>query len=203
MTDKRAMILNVAEELFGEHGYEGTSTRMLATKAGVNVAMISYYFGSKEKLFEALVEERTRFMREHLQFLNRNVEDSWEKIELAIEAYVDRIFSNHRFHRILYREISLQQRNVMSENIVEILYKSSAEFRKIITDGQAKKDFADVDVELTCATIMGTISKVALSSKFSCKMIGASDEDSFYSPENALRLKKHLKDLIRIYLKPR
>ena len=53
---KREQILEVAEELIAENGFSGTSVRALAAKAGINVAMISYYFGSKEKLFEALVE---------------------------------------------------------------------------------------------------------------------------------------------------
>ncbi|MES1161400.1 MAG: TetR family transcriptional regulator, partial [Bacteroidota bacterium] len=50
MSDKREHILIVAEELFGENGFDGTSVRDIAHKAGVNLAMISYYFGSKEKL---------------------------------------------------------------------------------------------------------------------------------------------------------
>ena len=62
IVDKRQQILDAAVELFAEHGFEATSTRMLAAHAGVNVAMINYYFGSKEKLFEALVEDRTTAM---------------------------------------------------------------------------------------------------------------------------------------------
>ncbi|HNO01068.1 MAG TPA: TetR family transcriptional regulator, partial [Chitinophagaceae bacterium] len=39
-----------AEKLFAEKGYNGTSVRDIAEKAGINLAMVSYYFGSKEKL---------------------------------------------------------------------------------------------------------------------------------------------------------
>jgi len=56
-TDKRAHILTVAEQLFAEQGFDGTSVRDIAQGANVNLAMISYYFGSKEKLLEALIEE--------------------------------------------------------------------------------------------------------------------------------------------------
>ena len=53
ITDKKEQILEVAEELFAEYGFEGTSVRELAKKAKVNVAMISNYFGSKEQLINA------------------------------------------------------------------------------------------------------------------------------------------------------
>ena len=44
--------MEAAEELFAEKGFSGTSVRDIADAADVNVAMISYYFGSKEKMLE-------------------------------------------------------------------------------------------------------------------------------------------------------
>src|SRR5204862_1851523 len=101
---KRELILEAAEGLFAEHGYEGTSVRRLAKKAHVNIAMISYYFGSKEKLFESLVEYRAGTVREKLQSLNKKEYDPLKKIELLVDMYVNRIFDNHLFHKILQRE---------------------------------------------------------------------------------------------------
>ena len=51
---KQMQIINVAEKLFAEKGFAATSVRDIANEADVNVSMISYYFGSKEKLAEAL-----------------------------------------------------------------------------------------------------------------------------------------------------
>src|SRR5215467_3557267 len=100
--DKKQHILQTAEELFAEKGFEGTSIRELSRKAKTNIAMISYYFGSKEKLFEALIENRTSFMRERLEGLNRNSQlEPLEKIDLVIDSYVERICLNQRFHRIM------------------------------------------------------------------------------------------------------
>ena len=59
--DKREHILAVAEKLFGDQGFDGTSVRDIAQHANVNLAMISYYFGSKEKLLEALLEQRANY----------------------------------------------------------------------------------------------------------------------------------------------
>ena len=44
-------LLDAAEELFCEHGFEGTSVRELAASANCNIASVNYYFGGKEKLY--------------------------------------------------------------------------------------------------------------------------------------------------------
>lgn len=53
--DTRRRIVEAAIELFAVHEYEGTSTRMLAEQADVNLPAIQYYFGSKEGLYRAAV----------------------------------------------------------------------------------------------------------------------------------------------------
>lgn len=45
-------LLDMAERLFCEHGFKGTSIRDIASLAGCNIASVNYYFGSKEKLYE-------------------------------------------------------------------------------------------------------------------------------------------------------
>jgi AcrR family transcriptional regulator len=45
-------LLDVAEGLFCDHGFKGTSIRDIASSAGCNIASVNYYFGSKEKLYE-------------------------------------------------------------------------------------------------------------------------------------------------------
>jgi len=56
--ETRTRILDVAEELFMQHGFEGTSMRVLTAKAGVNLAAVNYHFGSKDALIEALFRRR-------------------------------------------------------------------------------------------------------------------------------------------------
>jgi AcrR family transcriptional regulator len=48
-------LLLTARELFSRHGYDGTSVRMITTRAGVNLGAITYHFGSKEALYAAVV----------------------------------------------------------------------------------------------------------------------------------------------------
>ena len=54
----KSRILDAAEALFMEHGFEGTSLRLITTAADVNLAAVNYHFGSKEELFQAVLTRR-------------------------------------------------------------------------------------------------------------------------------------------------
>jgi AcrR family transcriptional regulator len=54
--DSKQRILQTARDLFGQHGYSGTTVRAIATAAGVDPAMVFYFFGTKQGLFAAAIE---------------------------------------------------------------------------------------------------------------------------------------------------
>lgn len=70
--DTRERILDVAERLFMESGYEGTSMRMITGVADVNLAAVNYHFGSKEALMREVFRRRLQWLnRERLLALDR------------------------------------------------------------------------------------------------------------------------------------
>jgi AcrR family transcriptional regulator len=84
--ETRTRILDAAEELFMQHGFEGTSMRLLTAKAGVNLAAVNYHFGSKDALIEALFRRRLDPMNaERIAALDRLEDFSAENI---IRAFV-------------------------------------------------------------------------------------------------------------------
>jgi AcrR family transcriptional regulator len=202
VADKKEHILQVAEVLFAENGFEGTSIRDLAARADVNLAMISYYFGSKEKLFEELVLRRTSYMRQMMQQLNSADTDPWHKIYTIIDLYVDRILSNVTFHKIMFREMSMELRSEMNSTICDTVSQNAIQFAKIINDGIERKVFKKGDVPLTIASIIGTINHSTLSKKLVCQVLNANPESyTINSEEHKTRLKKHLKQMITDHLK--
>src|SRR4249920_1603685 len=72
--DTKTRILDAAEQLFMEHGFEATSLRSLTTAAGVNLAAVNYHFGSKEELFQMALTRR-------LDPMNQERIDLLEKLE--------------------------------------------------------------------------------------------------------------------------
>ena len=70
--DTKTRILDAAEQLFMEHGFEATSLRSLTSAASVNLAAVNYHFGSKEELFQAVLTRRLDPMnQERIDLLER------------------------------------------------------------------------------------------------------------------------------------
>ncbi|MDC7824355.1 TetR/AcrR family transcriptional regulator [Pseudomonas sp. BLCC-B13] len=57
-TVQREQLLSIATDLFAQQGIQATRLRAIAERAGVTPALLNYYFGNKERLVEAMVEER-------------------------------------------------------------------------------------------------------------------------------------------------
>ncbi|HEV3008112.1 MAG TPA: TetR family transcriptional regulator, partial [Burkholderiales bacterium] len=82
-------ILDAAEELFMQHGFEGTSMRHLTARAGVNLAAVNYHFGSKHALIEAVFRRRLDPMNtERIAELERLETNNNLSPESIIRAFV-------------------------------------------------------------------------------------------------------------------
>lgn len=199
--DKRAHILSVAEELFADNGFDGTSVRDIAQLANVNLAMISYYFGSKEKLLEALIEDRAGYTLGILEELNKNQTlTPWEKIDRQVEFYVEKILGNFKFHCILSQQYK-STRPEIKELLINIKLRNLEQIKQVIADGQKKKVFRKVDVELTMASVFGTLTHITNSKALYCRLMKIDDtDDANYRKKIAPRLKTHLKQMMRAHL---
>lgn len=66
-TDTRERILDTAEHLLAEHGYDRVSVRDITGKAGINLALVTYHFGTKERLLECVIERRAEVLNKERQ----------------------------------------------------------------------------------------------------------------------------------------
>lgn len=201
MTTKET-IIESAFKLFSVKGFEGTSVRAIAADAGVNVAMINYYFGSKEKLFESVVEYRSLSLKGVLSDLVNNQSLSpIEKIDIIIDQTIERKLSNTLFHHILHRELSLEHRPQLREAISDILLKNMDPVKTIIKNGIEDGEFKQVDVALTITTMLGTIHYLLTSDIMCRKILGKKAGFSpFQNKQLKKRLSEHTKQLMRSHL---
>ena len=199
---KKETIIQSALKLFSTKGFEGTSVREIASDAGVNVAMINYYFTSKENLFKSVVEYRALFLKGILADLinNKNL-SAIEKVDAVIDQTIERKFSNAEFNHILHRELSLQHRPQLREAISDIIMKNLIPVKGIIKQGIKSGEFKDVDIELTITTVSGTIHYL-LNSDIICRKILGKKEGftPFQNKQLKKRLSAHLKQLMRSHL---
>jgi AcrR family transcriptional regulator len=200
--DKKDHILDVAEKVFSDLGFDGASTRMISGEAGVNMAMLNYYFGSKEGLFLAVFERKISSFQTLLQNIGNEGISSWEKLEKCIDKYVDRIIVNNCFQKLINREISLSKRTDLSDKITEILMTNVLEFKKIFDEGIKNGSFhKDTDPQLLIATIFGTKNYIINAPQISSLLLGHDIRDEKFLEEKLKpRIKKYLKRLLKAYL---
>jgi AcrR family transcriptional regulator len=198
--DKKAEILKAAEKLFSEFGYEGTSTRQIAKESGANMAMINYYFGSKEGVFLEIMESRISAHKITLQEISKLNISPTDKLMKVIDQYTQKIFSNVCFHRMMQRELSLAQRPDIYNKIKDAIKQNRQVIEEIIADGVKDGSFKEKDSRMMIATIMGAITSVSSQPD---KVI---DDENFNIDNDkhreALRqrLNTFLQDLVKSYL---
>lgn len=199
MISKEENILFSAEKLFAQKGFNGTSTREISKEANVNISMISYYFGSKEKLFEKIFEFR---MNESLSFSKEVIANEslneWEKINLIINRYIDRVHRLRTFYTIMQRE-QLTNKN---KHIVQFINEFKIGFLRIysalVEDGFKKNIFTKKPrIEFLHATISGTIFTALHTVPIYREYMAGGDnyENDYYN-----EIKIHIKNLLKYLL---
>lgn len=88
-------IKSAARKVFMQKGFAATRTRDIAEEAGINLALLNYYFRSKEKLFkEVMMEKMQQFFGILLPVINDPSTKLETKIELIVSNYID-LLSEH------------------------------------------------------------------------------------------------------------
>ena len=130
-------ILDAAERLFAEKGFEGASVRDLAAAAEVNLAAIHYHFGGKEALYRALGERLMNELRERrLTAIRRALEAPDATLEGVLRAFAWQIFRPlddkdraRRFIQLGHREMAEPRLSAefCNENVVDPIERALAE----------------------------------------------------------------------------
>ena len=105
--DAGTLILEAADDLFGDIGFDATTTREIAERAGVNKALIHYHFSSKDGLLEKLLD---RYYDRLAETMSASLEETGGDLRSRfgdlIDTYLDFLIENRNFSRIVQREAS-------------------------------------------------------------------------------------------------
>ena len=198
--DKQIQILEVAETLFAEKGFDGTSIRDISKVAKINIAMVSYYFGSKERLLESLIIYKTSGLKEQLVHLIEENLDPIAKINKLIELYINRINCNRGIYRILHFELSSKKIVLDLQSFTEIKKANLRSLELIIQEGQAKSIFRkDIIIPLIMPTILGTYFHFQMNKPFFEELLDLKTE-ALYNNYIQNDLTKHIQQTIKALL---
>ena len=105
-TSTEDRIKAAARKVFHQKGYAGTRTRDIAEEAGINHAMLNYYFRSKEKLFEiVMLETMAYFFQGVGTILNDESTSLEEKIERVVANYIDLLLEEPELPTFMFNEV--------------------------------------------------------------------------------------------------
>jgi AcrR family transcriptional regulator len=134
--DTRERILDAAEQLFVERGFEATTLRMITARAGVNLASVNYHFGSKEELVHELFRRRLTWLNHERLRALESYEEKARGGALKPSQVLDAFFGTslrmaadtesggHTFMRLLGRTYSDPNefvRNFLAEEYAEVV----------------------------------------------------------------------------------
>ena len=201
--DKQIQIIETAETLFAERGFDGTSVRDIAEEAGVNVAMISYYFGSKEKLMEALFKLRVGSVKIRVEALIKDESlTPFEKVNMLIDEHIERIMQKQCFHKIMVGVQVTNKNPAILKAANNVKMRNAEVVTELIKDGQKKGVFKKkIDVVLMMNTMTGTVSQTMMSQQYYRefnKQQGMTDAEFEVSLKR--RLSIHIKTLFKAIL---
>ena len=198
--EKQICILQVAERLFAEKGFDGTSIRDISKAAKINIAMVSYYFGSKEKMLESLVLFRTDDLAIQIENLATETFSPLEKISKLIDLYITRINKNKDIYKIMHFELSTKKRVMDFDSFVQVKKRNSASLRQIISEGQKLGIFnSDVNIDLLAPTILGTFFHFQMNRPYYETLFNLTNDEAF---ENYVKndLTQHIQQTIKSLL---
>jgi AcrR family transcriptional regulator len=150
------MLLEQARKLFVGRGFHEVGTREIATAAGVNPAMIHYYFGDKEGLYRAMLERAAAGLVARLGAIVRSGDERDDPIPALLGLYVGTLAADPWIPRLVIREVLSDGAPFRDEFVERFASRAAKLFpellRRQIEKGRLR---ADLDPVLVTLSLMG------------------------------------------------
>jgi TetR/AcrR family transcriptional regulator len=146
--ETRARILDAALSEFAANGLAGARTEQIAAAAGVNKALLYYYFESKDKLYAAALEMVSARVRDRSMAVFLREASPGERLLRAALDHFDRILTQREFQSLMQQEMMRLHKG--EEGLLPILVKRifgplQAVFHSMVREGIASGELIDVD----------------------------------------------------------
>ncbi len=154
--DTIGKILDAACEEFAEYGLAGARVDRLAHRAGVNKAMIYYHFGSKEKLYQAVINEHFNRIRQ-IADIGDFTGDDIETVFLGFTEGLHSVFvGREKFIPVFLREMA-SGGEYFTQGMARVIDELglTRRLKKIIDEGKRQGHFRDVDTRQAIASFIG------------------------------------------------
>ncbi|TNE72115.1 TetR/AcrR family transcriptional regulator [bacterium] len=192
-------IKQAARVVFHKKGFAATRTRDIAEEAGINLALLNYYFRSKEKLFQLIMAESlSAFIKSIATVFNDESTTLYEKIPVLVDKYIDMLTKNPTLPIFILGELQ-QNPDLMVEqfSIKQVIMQSV--FMRQFQAAAEKGEIAPMQPIHFVMNVMGFIVFPFVASPM-LRTIGDIPQDKYI--ELMHERKKMIPEWIRLLLKP-
>jgi len=186
-------ILEAADSLFGEVGFDATTTREIAERSGVNKALIHYHFKSKEGLLASLLDRYYQQLAETVQQALAGEATLTERMHRLLDTYVDFLAANLNFAHIVQREAAGGQHMARIRAHMAPLFTLGTQ---LVKDLYPAARHGELAAEQLLTSIYGMVISYFTWSDLLADLYGADP----LSPELLARRKAHLRRMLDLTL---
>ncbi len=173
--DTRRRLLDAARSEFAVVGFDGASTRRIATAASSHQPQINYFFGSKDVLWRAVVEDLYIDLHASMAEIDR-FDPPGEVLAAVIAAFVRFAHRRPELHQILFHEFSAASERL--DWFIEIFSGPSfVDFHKMWDAVVASGEAADIDPRVAFHIFVGAASLLPVARAEAAQQLGAAADD--------------------------
>lgn len=153
MNKTKRKIFETSMQLFARKGYDATSIEEITATVGVAKGTLYYHFSSKEEIFNFLVEEGMKLLKNSIHIKTSKSDTTIDKLRAIVLIQIKIIVKYEDFMTIVLSQIwGHEQRNIMCKNKVIEYVKTVQE---IIEEGMKKGEIPNGDSEVLASGIFG------------------------------------------------
>ena len=194
ISDTHRRILDCAEKLFAKHGYDGTSTRQIASAVGISIQTLHYHCESKLKLYNSVIQRCiipiTNIINVHVEEMLEDNETLKDRIGMVIDDVFDEFFKNSNYPLLLFRQWLEQDRDLRKvewDRLVPAIRLWAKNIESRVEENQE----SGIDTQLLFLSLSWMYWGLFVNPQLIGDLLGLDPE----SPEFIERLKRHAKGM--------
>lgn len=153
MSKTKRRIFNTAVQIFAEKGYDNASIEEITAIAGVAKGSLYYHFEKKEDIFDMLLEEGLKLLRNNIEIKTKECTTALEKIKAIILVQIKVTVKYEAFLNVVFSQIWGEE--VKNQKCKRAVFEYIQIIERVIEEGIRSGEFYDGDVEALASGIFG------------------------------------------------
>ena len=190
-------ILEAAEEVFHEKGYDGARMQEIAEQAGINKGLLHYYFKTKDKLFEAIFSAALNHMISRILSILELDIPLEEKIDLVVEQYMGMLLKNPSMPRFVLNNLNKDPDKFIARHFKKEVKDAFAEFAASVRKEAGEGRIREIDARHLFMNMLAMVVFPFVARPLIQVVFGADNEEfRALMTERKGHIKKFIKDAL-------